>query len=210
MRFSFLRFCFCLPMLLCTACGDGGPRRATEEDAAPAEPFEDRYPTDITPPKGTSYPCAVTALPKDLAGIPPSHRNYINHTYALLIEAVHHRLKVYNQLGSAQPSQAALDEYLAATRDIAARIRKQPTPATLEPFRADVAAALDKQMEFFTKAYEGLRAGKTFQDVIQLPEARDASSRLLSAWSKMQARYPAWSAAVKDSVYHHLCALDIF
>jgi hypothetical protein len=26
----------------------------------------------------------------------------------------------------------------------------------------------------------------------------------------MAARYPAWSAATQQSVYHHLCALDLF
>jgi hypothetical protein len=26
----------------------------------------------------------------------------------------------------------------------------------------------------------------------------------------MQARYPQWSAATRDSIFHHLCALDLF
>jgi len=26
----------------------------------------------------------------------------------------------------------------------------------------------------------------------------------------MQARYPAWPPETRDSIYHHLCALDLF
>ncbi len=37
-----------------------------------------------------------------------------------------------------------------------------------------------------------------------------ASARLIAAWGKMSARYPAWSAETRDSIYHHLCALDLF
>jgi len=47
-------------------------------------------------------------------------------------------------------------------------------------------------------------------DVFALSEAREASGRLISAWGKMEARYPAWSDATKDSIFHHLCALDFF
>jgi hypothetical protein len=44
----------------------------------------------------------------------------------------------------------------------------------------------------------------------QLPEGRQASGRLVAAFGQMQARYPSWSAATRDSIYHHLCALDLF
>ena len=47
-------------------------------------------------------------------------------------------------------------------------------------------------------------------EAYQLPQGRQASARLVGAWSQMQARYPAWSAATRDSIYHHLCALDLF
>jgi hypothetical protein len=46
--------------------------------------------------------------------------------------------------------------------------------------------------------------------VYQIREGHQASERLLSAWAHMQQRYPKWDATLKDSVYHHLCALDLF
>jgi len=45
------------------------------------------------------------------------------------------------------------------------------------------------------------------------PCALTALPRRLSgirAWSRMQARYPGWSSETRDSIYHHLCALDLF
>jgi hypothetical protein len=47
-------------------------------------------------------------------------------------------------------------------------------------------------------------------DVYAIPEGRQASARLIAAWGKMSARYPTWSAESRDSIYHHLCALDLF
>lgn len=47
-------------------------------------------------------------------------------------------------------------------------------------------------------------------DVYAISEAHQASGKLMSAWGAMSARYPAWSEATKDSIYHHLCALDFF
>ena len=43
-----------------------------------------------------------------------------------------------------------------------------------------------------------------------LPQGRQASTRLVAAWSRMQARYPGWAGETRDSIYHHLCALDLF
>jgi hypothetical protein len=37
-----------------------------------------------------------------------------------------------------------------------------------------------------------------------------ASSRLIAAWGRMQARYPGWPSETRESIYHHLCALDLF
>jgi len=50
--------------------------------AAGRAPAEDAYPTDITPPEGTRYPCALAALPRGLPGIPEGDRAYLNRTYA--------------------------------------------------------------------------------------------------------------------------------
>jgi hypothetical protein len=94
--------------------------------------------------------------------------------------------------------------------DARARLADEPVPAGLEPFAADVLAALDLQQTFFTKAVERRRTGASLSEVYAIPEGRSASQRLLSAWARMQQRYPSWSAELKDSVYHHLCALDLF
>ena len=46
--------------------------------------------------------------------------------------------------------------------------------------------------------------------VWRIGEGRQASQRLIAAWGKMRARYPRWSAETGNSIYHHLCALDLF
>lgn len=44
-----------------------------------------------------------------------------------------------------------------------------------------------------------------------LSAAEDASYPAdISAWGRMQARYPSWSPETRDSIYHHRCALDLF
>lgn len=188
----------------------GDPRVIATEDAASGVAFEDWYPDDIAPPPGTQYPCALTALPRDLPGIPPSHRAYINHSYSLILKAVQAKLIVYEGLGAEPPSNELLENYLGKTRDLQRRLRQEATPESLEPFREDVLAALDLQMTFFSKAYAGRRAGEPFDKVIAISEGRQASNKLVSAWGKMSARYPSLDQATKDSIYHHLCALDLF
>lgn len=188
----------------------GDPRIIAVEDAASNAAFDDWYPADIAPPPGTQYPCALTALPRDLQGIPPSHRAYINHSYSLILKAVQAKLIVYDGLGAESPSTEALESYLEKTRELQRRLRQEAVPESLVPFRDDVLAALDLQMTFFSKAYAGRRAGEPFDRVITIPEGRQASQKLVAAWGKMSARYPAWDSATKDSIYHHLCALDLF
>lgn len=181
-----------------------------EEDSAPAEEYADWYPQDVSPPPGTQYPCALTALPKELPGIPPSHRRYINHSYTLILKSTQQKLIVYNGLGEEPPPQGTLDDYLTETRALKEKLLAEPTPKSLEAFRTEVAEAMELQMAFFTKAYAQRRSGQTFEQVIGIAEGRQASAKLQSAWGIMSARYPSWSEATKDSIYHHLCALDLF
>lgn len=184
--------------------------QAANEDGAAGAPFEDWYPADIAPPPGTQYPCALTALPRELPGIPASHRAFINHSYSLILKATQAKLLVYNELGNQPPSNVVLENYLATTRDLQRRLREERAPGSLVPFRDDVSAAMDLQMIFFTKAVAKRQAGESFDQVIGIPEGREASGRLQSAWGKMSARYPSWGQDTKDSIYHHLCALDLF
>lgn len=184
--------------------------QAAREEGAVGAPFEDWYPADIAPPPGTQYPCALTALPRALPGIPPSHRAFINHAYTLILRATQAKLIVYSELGAQPPSSLVLESYLVKTRDLQRRLRAEPAPESLAAFRDDVAAAMELQMIFFTKAVAKRQAGETFEQVIGIAEGREASGRLQSAWGKMSGRYPSWGQETKDSIYHHLCALDLF
>ena len=83
-------------------------------------------------------------------------------------------------------------------------------PEGLGPFQQDVLAALELQQGFFRKALPLRAAGRGMDVAFQLPEGRQASGRLIAAFGQMQARYPSWSPATRDSIYHHLCALDLF
>jgi hypothetical protein len=182
---------------------------------APASPAqgivaEEPYPEDISPPAGTRYPCALTALPRDLEGIPAAERAYVDRTYTRLLRATQAKLVVLEALQEDRDAPAAVARYQEITAGLAERVRTDGPPPGLEAFRDDVAGALALQQAFFAKALPLRQAGRGMSEVYQVPEGREASGRLIAAWTRMQARYPAWSAQTKDSIYHHLCALDLF
>ena len=79
--------------------------------------FENWYPADITPPKGTQYPCALTALPKNLSGVPAVDREFINHVYALILRAVQAKLVVMKHIGT-QKETAVYKRYAKKTIQI--------------------------------------------------------------------------------------------
>ncbi|MCO5167935.1 MAG: hypothetical protein M9894_16450 [Planctomycetes bacterium] len=195
-----------LPCLV--GCPRGGPSAAAP--SAPPAPFEDRYPEDIALPPGVEYPCAVTALPRDLAGVPEAERNYVNHVYAALIDVVQQKQVLLAAMARRADAAAADGEHRASTERALAALRAEPVPRGLEGFHGDVVAALEQQRTFFDQAVPRRAAGASMEDVHHIAEGRAASQRLLSAWAAMERRYPRWSAEVKDSVYHHLCALDLF
>lgn len=93
---------------------------------------------------------------------------------------------------------------------LAERQAADTVPSGLAPFQEDVQEAVRLQQAFFAKAAPLRETGRPMAEVYQLPEGRQASSRLISAWGRMQSRYPAWSPETKDSIYHHLCARDLF
>jgi hypothetical protein len=177
--------------------------------AAAAHAQEDVYPADITPPPGTQYHCALTALPRALPGIPEADRAYVNRTYARILRATQTKLVVLKALEEGRDVPGAVARYLETTSAIVGRVRGEPAPAGLEAFQEDVASALVLQQSFFRQSV-AVRARGTMADVYQIPEGRQASARLFAAWGKMTARYPAWSVETRDSIYHHLCALDLF
>jgi hypothetical protein len=177
--------------------------------AASARAEDGVYPADITPPPGTQYHCALTALPRALPGIPEADRAYINRTYARILRATQTKLVVLKALEEGRDVPGAVARYLEATSAIVEHMRAEPPPAGLEAFQDDVVSALALQQGFFRQSV-AVRARATMVEVYQIPEGRQASARLFAAWGRMTARYPAWSADTRDSVYHHLCALDLF
>jgi hypothetical protein len=152
----------------------------------------------------------LTPLPKGLPGIPEEDRAYINRTYARVLRATQAKLVVLKALEENKEISASQRRYDAVVATLTDRVKEDIVPPGLEPFRDDLSAALELQRDFFSKAV-GLRsAGKSMSDVYALSEGREASSRLIAAWGGMSGRYPAWTAETKDSIYHHLCALDLF
>lgn len=172
---------------------------------------DDWYPQNIGPPAGHKYPCALTALPKDLTGIPPAERRFVNHTYSLILKCLQAKLVMIDTLF--QPNQSYKNAYATYYRDVVAarqRLMAEPVPAGCEPFRNSVVAAIDKQIQYFGKATTLRQAGGSAQDVLNVPEGKVASAILQQAWSQMSSKYPSMSPAVHDSTYHHLCAMDVF
>ena len=183
---------------------------AVAQSAVPQSAAEDVYPRDITPPAGTQYPCALTAVPRALPGIPEADRSYIKRTYARILRATQAKLVLLKALGEGRDLAAALARYEETARPLAARLRAEPAPDGLGGFQEDVGQALALQQAFFAKAVPLREAGRGMADVYQIAEGRQASARLISAWGRMQARYPGWSSETSNSIYHHLCALDLF
>ena len=168
------------------------------------------YPADITPPPGTRYPCALTALPQGLPGIPEADRGYINRTYTVILRATQAKLVVLKALEREESLPGALDRYQTVMRLLEGRLASERAPGGLAAFQEDVQAAFALQRTFFAKAVPLRRDGADMARVYQIPEGRQASQRLFSAWARMQSRYPSWSRQTADSIYHHLCALDLF
>lgn len=171
--------------------------------------FVNWYPSSIALPQGLNYPCALTPLPTALPGIPAGDRNYINHVYSMLLKCVQAKTIMLSKLKRGE-ANSAYTRYYADTYKALETIRNEPTPAGLESFRNQVMTAITTQVNFFSKATKAAEAGTDGNTIMQIPEGRQASSMLISAWGEMAARYPQWSAETKDSMYHHLCALDLF
>lgn len=178
------------------------------ESPARAQNYQNWYPNGINLPAGHNYPCAITALPSSLDGIPASDRAFVNHVYAMLLRCVQSKTIMLDSLQDSPIS--AYQTYYASTTDARSKILAEPVPPGLEPFRNGVVQAIDQQLIFFKKAVQARNDGASVSDCMNFPEGRQASNYLLQAWSVMQAKYPGMSGSLRDSAYHHLCALDLF
>jgi hypothetical protein len=175
-------------------------------------PYEDWYPADVTPPAGTSYPCALTALPRELPGIPAADRRFVNHVYSMLLKATQAKLVLLSAISRSEGAALApaFASYRRAMDDALRKIRAEPVPPGLDGFTKDVTAALDLQRTAFEQAVQSRIQGGPPDEVFRIPQARQASQKLMAAWVKMTRRYPDWPVPMQDSIYHHLCALDLF
>lgn len=169
------------------------------------------YPQSISLPANHKYPCALNPLPRDLTGIPQNEKLYIDHSFSLLLKMLQAKIVMFDTVSwDNQQYQSAYTTYYSSTVQARQKFLQLATPKGLEGFRNDVVNGLDKQIAFFQKASKMRADGKSAQDIMTIPEGKVASSLYMSAWQKIATRYPSMSAQVKDSMYHHLCALDIF
>lgn len=200
-----------LPLLL-FACQRYEPITVmhTEPAATERRVIEEPYPSDISPPPGLHYPCALTPLPKSMVGVPEADRAYINRTYARVLRATQAKLVVLAALYGNSDFANADAVYEKKVAGIVDNLHMDAVPEGLEPFRDDVVTAIELQRTFFRKGAEMRARGASMDQVYALNEGHAASSKLMSAWGKMQSRYPSWDDATKESIYHHLCALDLF
>lgn len=169
------------------------------------------YPQSIALPANHRYPCTLNPLPRDLTGILPSEKLYVDHAFSLLLKMLQAKIVMFDTVSwDNQQYSSAYSSYYSNTVSARQKFLQLATPKGLEGFRNDVVNGLDKQVVFFQKAAQMRSQGKSAQDIMSIPEGKLASSLYISAWQKISSRYPNMSTSVKDSMYHHLCALDIF
>ncbi len=175
-----------------------------------SQAYVDWYPTNITAPGGTHYQCNLTALPRSLTGIPSTDRSFVNHTYSMILKAVQAKVLMLKALEDSQNISEAYSRYYYDIRAIRTKIMDESTPTSLGEFKRNTIKALDYQLNFFNQAYKMRLAGKSMTDIYGIPDGHTASNGLRAAWQNMCQLYPSWSPELKNSIYHHLCALDLF
>lgn len=136
-------------VLLAAACAREAPVMMAAPRPDPKLDATGQYPSDITPPAGTRYPCALTALPHDLPGIPQQEREYINHTYARILRATQAKLVAQKALEENHDVAAAVKKYDDTVATLVEALQRDVPPSGLEPFRDDVVSALRLQRTFF-------------------------------------------------------------
>jgi len=192
----------CLASFLVFGVSCGGMAAAVEPEWA------DWYPADIAPPAGTRYPCALEALPRDLPGVPEDDRRFVNHVYTLVLRATQAKLVLMRDAEQAD-ARAAFLRYEESLGGLRQKLAEEAPPPGLERFKESVSAAFEQQYLAFSAAVAAAPEGAN-REVFARPEARRASKLLIRAWGEMNARYRSAPRELRDSLYHHLCALDLF
>lgn len=177
--------------------------------AAAAKAKANWYPASVALPDGLNYHCALTPLPPTMDGVLPGDRLYINHVFSMILKCAQAKTIMCSKLtkGSARSAYA---KYYASTIDALKTIRAEPTPRGLELFRNQLMQGIILQIKFFDKAATAAEAGTDFNTILKIPEGKQASSQLQSAWGQLKARYTNFGPTTENSMYHHLCALDMF
>jgi hypothetical protein len=168
------------------------------------------YPQSAAPYPGTHFHCDLQPLPPDLPGIKPEDKQFIDHACAVLLKCAQEKERMLLALRENKQTQQ-LPVYEAAINAQLTRFGSAKVPSGLESFASDVDKAIRLQLQFFKKASVNRSSGTSYEDLLRIPEGKDASAKLFAAWDEMQKRYWLfWSGPSKDCIYHHLCALDLF
>jgi hypothetical protein len=128
----------------------------------------------------------------------------------MILRSTQAKLALQKALAESRRPLAVHAEYRRATGDALQKIHAEPVPPGLEAFAQDVTTAIELQRTAFEHAVMVRSAGGPPAEEYRTTQARAASKKLMAAWGKMAKRYPDWSQETRDSVYHHLCALDLF
>lgn len=193
-------------LFLSPACSKGGSQMTVaDEDKLPGETFTSVYPKDTTPPQGTRYPCAFTPLPKDMKGIPAYHHKFMDGFCALLVQGIHARLRAELALYRARQKKTTDEEsaraYQEKVDELVTKLSGLTPPSTLKKLPGQVARALALQKEIYLQALKG--------GDLDRQKHSQSGSLLRGAWNTVDRRFPKKSPAVKKSLFHHFCALDI-
>jgi hypothetical protein len=168
------------------------------------------YPSSAAPYPGTAFHCDLRPLPSDMPGIKDEDKEFIDHACAVLLKCAQEKEGMLLALrNNTQTKQ--LPVYVAAVSSQIARLKGVTAPKGLETFQSDVESAINLQVEFFKLATIKRSEGTAYDAIMAIPEGKQASQKLFGAWDEMQKRYWLfWNGPSKDSIYHHLCALDLY
>lgn len=167
------------------------------------------YPGDQAPPEGTAYACPLTPLPDILSGIPATDVQFIDAIYALILKAIYEKLLLIKALESSQ-QQTVLAKYLANSTDLQSEIAMIQAPnVNMKAFKESMLRVLSLQRTFFKKLIAQDSTEPVSEKMKRIPERKEISATLKAAWKLTRKTYPNISSAVRDSLFNHLCALDI-
>jgi hypothetical protein len=168
------------------------------------------YPSSAPPYPGTAFHCDLRPLPEDLPGIKDEDKEFIDHACAVLLKCAQEKEGMLLALRN-NTQEKQLPIYVAVVSAQIGRLKSVTAPKGLESFQSDVESAINLQVDFFKSAAKKHSEGTSYDSLMAIPEGKQASQKLFSAWDEMQKRYWFfWNGPSKDCIYHHLCALDLY